>query len=101
MALRAMKRQTLLPSLHWICHVPRLVYPIVILNIVSANIFFPLGKMIGMVRSRTSFILSIQSWEIGSPPTGGAGWMKLFLCRARIGHTHLNHSYILKKDRPP
>ena len=72
MALRAMKRQTLLPSLHWICLVPRLVYPTVILNIVSANIFFPLGKMIG-----TNFILSSQSWEIGSPPTGGAGRMKL------------------------
>ena len=47
------------------------------LNIVSANIFFPLGKMISMVRSRTSFILSSQSWEIGIPPTGGAGRMKL------------------------
>ena len=23
------------------------------------------------------------------------------LCRARIGHTHLTHSYILRKDRPP
>ena len=46
------------------------------LNIVSTNIFFPLGKMTGMVRSRTSFILSSQSWEIGSPPTGGAGRMK-------------------------
>ena len=77
MALRAMKRQTLLPSLHWICLVPRLMYPIVILNIVSANMFFPLGNMIGMVRSRTNFILSSQSWEIGSPPTGGAGRMKL------------------------
>ena len=77
LALRAMKRQTLLPSLHWIFLLPRLVYSIVILNIVSANIFFPLGKMIGMVRSRTSFILSSQSSEIGSPPTGGAGRMKL------------------------
>ena len=23
------------------------------------------------------------------------------LCRARIGHTHLTHSYILRKDPPP
>ena len=23
------------------------------------------------------------------------------LCRARIGHTHLTHSYILRKDSPP
>ena len=44
---------------------------------ILTNIFFPLGKMIGMVRLRTSFILSSQSWEIDSPPTGGAGRMKL------------------------
>ena len=29
--------------------------------------------MIGMVRSRTSFILSGQSWEIGGPAAGGMG----------------------------
>ena len=51
LALWATKRQTLLPCLHWICLVPRFVYHIMILNIVSANIFFPLGKMIGMVQS--------------------------------------------------
>ena len=52
-----MKRQTLLQCLlHWICLVPRLVYPIMILNIVSTNISFPLGKMTGTVRSWTSFI---------------------------------------------
>ena len=78
LALRAIKRQTLLPSLHWICLIPKLVYPIMILNIVSTYIFFPLGKMIGMVRSRTSFILSSQSWEIGSSPTDGVGRMRLF-----------------------
>ena len=50
--------------------------PIMILNIVSTSISFPLAKMTGMVRSRTSFILSSQSWEIGSPSTGGAGRMK-------------------------
>ena len=26
---------------------------------------------------------------------------EVVLCRARIGHTHLTHSYILKKDLPP
>ena len=26
---------------------------------------------------------------------------EVVLCRARIGHTHLTHSYILKKDHPP
>ena len=47
------KGQTLLPNLHWSCLVPSLVYPIMTLYIVSANILFPLGKMIGMVRLRT------------------------------------------------
>ena len=79
LALRAMKRQTL----------PRLVYPTLILNIVSANILFPLAKIIGMVRSRTSFILSSQSWEIGSPPTGGAGRMKLS-CVIHIYPIHIS-----------
>ena len=77
LALRATKRRIQLPSLPWSCLVPKLVYPIMILNIVSTNISFPLGKMIGTVRSWTSFILSSQSWEIGSPPTSGAGRMKL------------------------
>ena len=36
-----------------------------------------LGNMIGMVQLRTSFILLTQSWDIGSPPTGSAGRMKL------------------------
>ena len=42
--------------------------PIMILNNFSTNISFALGKMIGTVRSWTSFILASQSWEIGSPP---------------------------------
>ena len=69
-----------------------------ILNIVSTNIFCPLGKMIGMMQSRTSFILSSQSWEIGNPPTGGAGRMKV---SHTSGHTNLTYSYILRKDPPP
>ena len=88
-------------SLVWICLVPRLVYPIMILNTILTNILFPLDKMIGMVQSRTSFILSSRSGEIGSPHTGGAGRMVIVLCRARIGQTHLIHLYILKKDPPP
>ena len=60
----------------WICLDAMLVYPTLILNCILTNIFFPLGKVIGMVRSRTSFILSSRSWEIGSPLTGGAGRMK-------------------------
>ena len=48
------------------------------LKYLISQYIFPLGKMNGTVRSRTSFILSNQSWEIGNPPTGGAGRMKLF-----------------------
>ena len=53
-----------------------IIFTFFIFFIISTNISFPLGKMIGTVRSWTSFILSSQSWEIGSPPTGGAGGMK-------------------------
>ena len=89
----------MLPSLLWICLMSRLVYPTLILYTILTNILFPLGKMIGMVRSLTSFILSSQSWEISSPP--GCRQEEIVLRRARIGHTHLTHSYILKKDPPP
>ena len=69
-------------------------------NIVSANIFFPLGKMIGMMRSRKLHYVK--------PVVGD--WQSFYrrcrkdevvLCRVRIGHTHLTHSYILRKDPPP
>ena len=60
----AMLASWLMNSPPWNCLLLRLVYPIMILNIVSANIFFPFGKMIGMVRSRTSFTLSSQSWKM-------------------------------------
>ena len=39
----------------------------------------------------------VRSWVFGSSPRGGAG----SLCRARIGHTHLIHLHIVKKDPPP
>ena len=44
-------------------------------NSILTSIFFPIGKMIGMVQLRTSFIFSSWSSEIGSPPTGSAGMM--------------------------
>ena len=81
LVLEVMKTQTLLPSLHKRCHMSRLECPIVIFEIV----LFPLCKVVTMVRLRISFILSRQSWEIGSPPTGGAGRMELsFWWRAII-----------------
>ena len=93
LALGAMKRQTLLPSLLWICLLSRLVYPTLTLNTILTNIFFPLGKMIGMMRSQTSFILSSQSWQCRKD--------EVVFCHAYIGHTHLTHSYILRKYPPP
>ena len=103
---RVTKRQIQLPSLLWICLIPRLVYPTLILtiqltNIYLIHIYFPLGKMIGMVRSWTSFILSSQSWEILQSSYRRCRKDEVVLCRARIGHTYMTHSYILKKDPPP
>ena len=69
--LGTMKVQTLLPGLLWICLVSMFVYNIPILNIISANIFLPLGKRIGMVQISTSFILSSRSWDISNRLTGG------------------------------
>ena len=79
LALGIMKGQTLLPSLHWIYLMPRLVYNIMILNIVSINIYyFHLARWLEWCgKVSTSFILSSWSWEIGSPPIGGAERMKL------------------------
>ena len=74
LTLEVMKRQTLL----WSYFMPRLVYSVMILNIQLTIIFFPLGKMIEMVRLQTSFILSSRSWEIGSPPTGPEQWCFIF-----------------------
>ena len=65
----------------------KVAVPYTDLKYLISQYIFPLGKMNGTVRSWTSFILSNQSWEIGSPPTGGAG--RIVLCRARIGHTYL------------
>ena len=44
LALRAMKRQIQLPSLPWRCLVPRLVYPIMILNIYQRIYLFHLAR---------------------------------------------------------
>ena len=51
-----------------------------------------------MVRSQTSFKPVLGDWQ-----SSYRRYRKdeVVLCRARIGHTHLTHSYILKKDPPP
>ena len=90
-------RQTLLSSVHWICIMARLMYPILILNTILTNIFFPHDKIIGMVRSRTSFILSSRCWEVGSPPTGGAGRIN---CLVSCPHrSYLSNPYIHLEER--
>ena len=87
--------KTLLPSLLWICLVSRLGYSILVLNIMLTGILFPIGKMIGMVRSRTSFLSVgpvLVDWRSSYRRCRKD---EVVLCRARIGHTHLTHSYIL------
>ena len=75
---RAMQRQqTLLPSLLWIFLVSKLVYQTLILNAILTKMLFPLVKMIGMVWSQTSFILSSKYLDISSPTTGSEERMKL------------------------
>ena len=73
----------------------RWMYPILILNTLLTNMFFLLGKMVGMVWFQTSFILSSRSSYKRCRKD------EVVLCRACIGLTHLTHSYILNKYPPP
>ena len=66
------------------------------LNTILISIFFPLGKMIGVVRSQISFIMSSLSCEIGSPSIGGVGRMKLFCAVPASVILICPYSYILK-----
>ena len=59
------------------CFTPNLELPCAKVGVSYNDFIFPLGKMIGMVWLRTSFILSSRSWDIGSLLTGSAGRMKL------------------------
>ena len=97
--LRAMKRQTLLPSLLWICLVSRLGYSTLTLNSILTNIFFPQDDWNGAV---TNKLHSVKPF-LGNLQSSYRQCRKneVVLCRAHIGHTHLTHSYILKKDPPP
>ena len=65
LVLWAMKRQTAINSALPLPRV-KVSVPYAYLNTILTNIFLSLEKIFGMVLSR-------QSWEIGSPPTGGAG----------------------------
>ena len=79
---------------------PRLVCPILILNIVSTSIFSPLGKVIGVVRLQTSFILSSWSWD--SSPTGCAGRIKLssvvHICCRLVDSLRADSTLVLPDD---
>ena len=59
--IRGNERQTLLPSLLWICFVPRLVYLIMILDIKLTSIFFHLARWLEWCGRKR---LSSRSWEI-------------------------------------
>ena len=89
LALRAMKMQTLLPSLPWICLVPTLVYAKVIVNI----------DWNGEVANKLHYVKPVLvDWQSSYRRCRKD---KVVLCRVRIGHTYLTHSYILWKDPPP
>ena len=95
-----MKRQIILPSLLWISQRFTLVYLILILNLYSVSISFPLGKMIGTMQSKqTSFCqagpvrLSVLLQVVQE------GWNCVY--PVRIGHTHLKQPYILREGIPP
>ena len=98
---RAMKRQIQLPSLPWMCLMSRLGYPTLILNIQSANISFSTWQddWNGTVMNKFHSVKPVlEDWQ---PSTRRCRKDEVVLCRARIGHTHLTHSYILGNDPPP
>ena len=64
---------------------PRSVYPVLILNIVSATWKDDLS---GAVANKLYSVTPILGdWQSSYRPD------EVVLCRARIGHIHLNHSY--------
>ena len=75
---------------------PRLLYTS--LNTVLANIFFPLGKMIGMANKFHSVKPVLVDWQSSYRRCRKD---EVVLCCARISNTHLTHSYILRKDPLP
>ena len=96
LALGVMKGQTRLPSLHRMCRIPRLLYPILILNIVSTTCQ---DDWNGAVANKLHSVKPIKGDRQFSYRRCRKD--EVVLCRARTGHTHLTHSYIIKKDPPP
>ena len=102
LALRAIERQIQLPSLPWICLVPRLVsVPNTdFKHLISQYIFSTCqGDWNGEVMNKLHSVKPVLgNWQSSYRrcKEDEAG-----LCRARIGHSHFTHSYILRKDHPP
>ena len=93
LALRIMKKQTLLPSLSWICLVSRLVY---------LKGWHQVGKYIFPTSQddwNDAVVNTFPSEKNGSPLIGDAAKTKLSC--VRIGHKHFTHWYIWKRDHPP
>ena len=100
-ALRAMKRQIQLPSLPWICLVPRLVYPNTDFKHCINQYIFSAWQddWNGAVMNKLHSVKPVLGdWQSSYRQCRKD---EVVLCRARIGHTHLTHSYILRKDPPP
>ena len=100
LALGAMKRQTLLPSLPWICLIWRLMYPILIFKQhINQYIFCTWqSDWNGAVTNKLHSVKPVLGdWQSSYRECR----KDEVLCRACISHTHLTHSYILSKDPPP
>ena len=101
LASKAMKRQIQLPSLPWICLVPRLVYPTLIFKYLIGQYIFSTWQddwNSAVMNKLHSVKPVLGDWQSSYRRCRKD---EVVLCRARIGHTHLTHSYILRKDPPP
>ena len=79
---------------------PRLVYPLLILNNYISQYILCTWQddWNGAVVNKLHFVkLVLGDWQ-----SSYRRFMKdeIIMCHARIGHTHLTHLYILKKDPP-
>ena len=90
LALGAMKKQTLLPSLFLICLVSRLVYPKQHIHVYILSTWQ--NDRNGVVTNKLYSVKPVQGdWQ----SSYSAGRTKKS-CHACISHTHLTHSYILR-----
>ena len=80
----------------WICLVSMLMYPTLILNTILTTWQ---DDWHGVVASKFHSVKPVLGdWQSTYKQ---CRMEEVVLCLARIAHTHLTHSYILRKDPPP